>query len=130
MGNTGKDNRLWQMRRLVKLCGGTNLAAELVLRSPAYVTAIAGPSPQRAIGDKSAAHIERSFGLRPGELDDPPPIQFSGENSLIDQVVEILAKASEKDKELVFNIANLIVGRSLIDQARSCESKATTEESS
>ena len=40
-----RQNRLWQMRRLVKLAGGANAAAEKLGRSPAYVTAIAGPNP-------------------------------------------------------------------------------------
>lgn len=71
-----RQNRLWQMRRLVKLAGGVNAAAEKLGRSPAYVTAIAGPNPQRNIGDKMAAVIEEAFGLQPGDLDQPPPEQI------------------------------------------------------
>lgn len=108
-----RQNRLWQMRRLVKLAGGVNAAAEKLGRSPAYVTAIAGPNPQRNIGDKMAAVIEEAFGLQPGDLDQPPPEQISNKDPLIDQIVGILSGTSDEDKEFVLSITDWVVRRSL-----------------
>lgn len=53
-----QENRLWNLRQLIKAAGGTNAAAEKLARSPSYLTGIAGPQPQRTIGDRIATHIE------------------------------------------------------------------------
>lgn len=113
MSDTTKENRLWQMRRLVKLCGGSNAAALKINRAESYVTAIAGPNPKRSIGDKMATHIETAFSLQPGELDQPPPAQMSRKYPMTDATVEVMSGAGDAAKELIFQFADWIVRKEM-----------------
>ena len=68
-----QQNRLRNFRIILKSIGGTNEAARMMNKKNTYITHIAGPTPVRNIGDKIAAQIESTFGLKPGDLDLPPP---------------------------------------------------------
>lgn len=109
-----RENRLWNMRQIVRSCGGVNAAARILKRDNAYITAIAGPNPTRSIGDRITPVIEEAFGLQPGALDLPAPEETKRDDPLIGQICATLANASEADKEFVLHIAEWIVKRRLI----------------
>lgn len=58
-----QENRLWNFRQLMRQMGGTNEIARRLGRKNSYITAIAGPNPTRAIGDKLAHTIESALGI-------------------------------------------------------------------
>ena len=107
-----QENRLWNLRRLIKSAGGTNAAAaEKLERRPAYLTGIAGLHPQRTIGNKIAQHIESTFGLPPGALDNDPPQETKGPDPFLSQISATLAMCSDDDKAFVLAMAEWIAAR-------------------
>ncbi len=106
-----RENRLWNMRQLVRSCGGVNAAARILKRDNSYVTAIAGPNPTRSIGDRAATTIETAFGLPSGALDFNPPEETKREDPLIAQICATLANAPDADKEFVLHMSEWIVKR-------------------
>lgn len=106
-------NRLWNFRQLIRSAGGTNEAARILGKKNSQVTAIGGPNPNRAIGNKIAAQIELAFGLHPGSLDAPPPKQAQTGDRYLSQLASTLANASDSDKEFVVAVADWIVSRSI-----------------
>lgn len=107
-----QEARLWNLRQLIKGSGGTNAAAEILDRSPAQLTGVAGPSPMRAIGDKLAQHIEKCFNLEPGSLDKPPPVETKTADPFLAQISSTLALCSDSDKAFVLAMSEWIAERS------------------
>lgn len=108
-----QQNRLWNFRQLVRTCGGVNEAARILSKKNSYITAIAGLTPVRAIGDKVAAQIEAGFGLAPGALDAPPPHQSRVNDQYLAQISSTLANASDDDKAFVLHMAQWLAARSI-----------------
>lgn len=106
-----RENRLWNMRQLVRSSGGVNAAARIMKRDNSYITAIAGPNPTRSIGDRAAGTIEAAFGLASGALDFNPPEETKREDPLIAQICATLSNASDVDKEFVLHMSEWIVKR-------------------
>lgn len=108
-----QENRLWNFRQIINAAGGTNEAARIMDKHNSYITQIAGPKPQRNIGNRMATMIETAFGLPPGSLDAAPPKQASNEDEYIAQICATLANAPSADKEFVLAVAEWIVSRSM-----------------
>jgi len=113
MSDSIMKNRLWNLRRLVKAVGGTNSLADTLGRSPAYITALCGPNPQRNIGDKTATHIENIFEMAPGTLDLDPPREVGNSDPILAEIAETLAYGQDQDKEFILAMSQWIVSRSL-----------------
>lgn len=107
-----QENRLWNLRQLIKAAGGTNAAAEKLARSPSFLTGIAGPKPQRTIGDRIATHIETVFGLPPGSLDNDPPKESKTDDPFLAQISATLAMCNDNDKAFVLAMSEWIAARS------------------
>jgi len=108
-----QENRLWHFRQLVKLAGGNNAAADILGVLPPYVSQLVGTNKQRRnIGDRTAAKIERCFGLASGSLDADPPKQADNDDLYLREIVSTLANASDNDKEFVLAMAQWIASRS------------------
>jgi hypothetical protein len=108
-----QKNRLWNFRQIIRSVDGTNEAARIMGKKNSYITQIAGPNPQRNIGNRMATMIETAFGLNPGSLDTPPPKQLGNEDPYLSQLCAVLANAPDTDKELVLAIAEWLAGRSM-----------------
>lgn len=111
------SNRLWHLRQLVKAAGGNNAAAAIIGVRPSYITAIAGPNPNRTIGDRMAAKIERCFGMEPDALDADPPKQSNNGDPHIAEIVSTMANCTVEDKEFVLAISQWIAARSTANNA-------------
>lgn len=102
-----KGYRLWNFRQLVKSVGGNKQAANRLDKFPSYITQIAGPNPERDIGDKIAAEIEAAFNLPPGSLDNPPPKEAKDKDEFVSKIASVLAFNSKEDREMVLEIAKV-----------------------
>lgn len=111
--STIQENRLWHFRQIIETVGGVNEAARIMDKKNSYITAISGPNPNRSIGDRTAATIERAFGLAPGALDAPPPKETRNPDTYLARITSTLANASDTDKEFVLNVAQWIANRSM-----------------
>lgn len=100
-----KENRLWNLRRLVEAAGGINAAARITGRHNSQLTDLCGPNPKRSIGDRVAAAIETAFNLPPGALDHPPPKETKAGNPFISRIAATLANVPDEDKDFVLSIA-------------------------
>ena len=107
-----QKNRLWNTRQVIKSCGGTNAAAAILGVRAAYVTAIAGPNPNRTIGNRMATKIETCFGLPPGSIDMDPPSGVRDDDPFLSEIAATLANTTDEDKEFVLAISQWIVSRS------------------
>lgn len=112
------EYRLWNFRQLVRNAGGTNGAAEILGVRPSYITAIAGPNPNRTIGDRMAAKIEATFGLEPGSLDQPPPVESKTEDPYLAEIVSTMANTTDEDKEFVLAMSHWIASRRVASSTR------------
>lgn len=110
--NKVRENRLWNLRQIITAAGGTNEAARIMQKKNSYVTQIAGPNPQRNIGNRMPQSIEQAFGLAPGSLDADPPKQSRGDDYL-SRICATLANAPERDKEFVLAMSEWLAGRSM-----------------
>lgn len=108
-----QSNRLWNLRQLVRSCGGVNEAARIMGKKNSYITAISGPNPNRSIGNRMAAAIETAFTLQPGSLDAAPPKESRDTNRWLAQISSTLANASDNDKEFVLAMSQWLVGRTI-----------------
>lgn len=109
-----QENRRWHLRQIMRAVGGNNAVAALLNGvSTSYITIVAGPSPTRNIGDKTAAKIEAAFGLAPGALDLPPPKEPTGADPYISEISATLANVDDTDKEFVLAIAQWVAARAL-----------------
>jgi len=106
-------NRLWNFRQVIKAVGGVNEAARIMGKKNSYITAISGPNPNRSIGNRMCATIEKSFGLTPGSLDLPPPKEAKNNDAHLARISATLANATTADKEFVLAFAEWLVGRSM-----------------
>lgn len=105
-------NRLWNFRQIIKSSGGTNVVARLMGKKNAQITQCGGPNPTRSIGNRMAADIERAFSLEPGSLDAPPPPEAMNKDVLLGEICSALANSSDEDRELVLELAKVVVLRS------------------
>ena len=85
------QNRLWNLRQIVKAAGGTNALAKITGRKNSQISDLAGPNPQRNIGSKLSASLETELGLAPGRLDIPPPKEAKVSDPYLSQIVATLA---------------------------------------
>lgn len=106
------QNRLWNLRQIVKAAGGTNALAKITGRKNSQISDLAGPNPQRNIGSKLSASLETELGLAPGSLDIPPPKEAKVSDPYLSQIVATLAHTSDDDKQFVLAMANWIAARS------------------
>lgn len=118
MSDSTQKNRLWNLRRLVKISGGTNAAAKKIGRSPSYITALCGPTPQRGIGDRTAALIEDAFEMAPGTLDVDPPKEVKNSDPVIAEIAETLSYSKDEDKEFMLAMSQWLVSRSMNEKPR------------
>jgi hypothetical protein len=109
-----QENRRWHLRQIMKAVGGNNaVAAKLDGVSTSYITIVAGPTPSRNIGDRTAAKIEKAFNLPPGSLDLPPPEETKDADPYLAQISATLANVGDSHKELVLSIAQWVADRAL-----------------
>ncbi|MBC5766069.1 hypothetical protein [Ramlibacter albus] len=71
--NAREQNRLANVRRLIKTAGSIKAFAAKVGAALSTVSQYAGPNPRRRITENMARGWEEALGLREGELDAPPP---------------------------------------------------------
>lgn len=65
-----EGNRLANLRRLMKQCGGTTKFAErLGYANPAFVSQMGGPNPSRKISERTARGAEAALKLPAGWMD-------------------------------------------------------------
>lgn len=108
------ENRRWNFRQLIRSAGGNNAVAALMNVSTSYIVIVAGPTPTRNIGPKMAAKIEARFGLNPGALDVPPPVEaMNTQDHYLSSIAATLANAPDDDKELVLSFSHWVRSRSL-----------------
>lgn len=113
--------RHWNLRAIIKACGGNNAAAAIMGTSPSNLSQYGRKNPGRNIADDFAANVEKAFGLPPGALDNPIPKEvgdaslreINSRDKYLSQLIETLANASDDDKAFVLNTAQWIVHRSL-----------------
>lgn len=108
-----QEHRVWHLRALVRSAGGVNAAARKLDRQNTYVTQMLSddPNTKRNIGSKMAAHIESCFGLAPGSLDQPPPVETKASDPYLSRIAGFLATAPDDDKELVMALAEWVAKR-------------------
>jgi len=109
---TVKENRLWNFRQIIRSLG-VNEVARLLGKKNSYITAIGGPNPTRAIGNKVAQQVETVFKLEPGSLDSAPPAETMNTDDYLARICSVLANANDGDKEFVLHVAAWIVGRTM-----------------
>jgi hypothetical protein len=70
--NAREQNRLANVRRLIKKAGTIKAFAASVGAALSTISQYAGPNPRRRITENMARGWEEALGLREGELDAPP----------------------------------------------------------
>lgn len=106
-----KLNRYWNFRGIVET-SKNNKVADMLGKTAPYVSAIAGPKPNRAIGDEIAGQIERAFHLPPGSLDAKPDRRTTNEDPLIGEVARIMSVSTDMDRQLILSVVKAICGHS------------------
>ena len=107
-------NRRDHLRLLVIASGGPKKAAQKIgYRASTYITQTLRDPPDRPIGDKSAARIEKAFALPPGAMDFPLPDEAEGPDPFISAIVATLTHASQADKEFVLHMSQWLAARSV-----------------
>jgi hypothetical protein len=107
-----KLHRYWNLRSIVEAASVTIVAEMMGVQTP-RVTAIAGPNPVRAIGDATAASIEKTFSLKPGAIDAKPDRHALSDDESIAEVALIMSTASVADKVLISGLAKTVVGHTV-----------------
>lgn len=104
--------RYWNFRGIVESCSNA-IAADMLKKKTSYITAIAGPNPNRAIGDDVALLIETTFHLGVGGLDAKPDRRVSNDDPKIGELARMMSVANELDKDLLLRIAKQVFGHSI-----------------
>ncbi len=105
--------RHWNFRQVVNACGGVNEAARILKKTNSNVSQYYVMPPKRSIGDRFAAQIESTFGLKPGDLDLPPPPEAQAEDALLAELSSVMVNTSPDDKKIMIGIAKLFAERNL-----------------
>jgi len=105
-------NRHYNLQQLVKIYGATEVANRMG-RFDSYITKIARDEPGRNIGRIIATAAEKAFGMAPGDLDKPAPIESRSKDETISRISGVLSVATQHDKEFVLAMSEWIVSRSM-----------------
>ncbi len=104
--------RYWNLRGIVEASSNA-IVADMLKKKTSYITAIADPNPNRAIGDDIALEIEAAFHMPVGGMDAKPDRRISNEDPKIAEVARMMSVANELDKSLLLRIAKQIFGHSI-----------------
>ena len=129
--NAREQNRLANVRRLIKKAGTITAFAARVGAAISTVSQYAGPNPRRRITENMARGWEEALGLREGELDAPPEDKLTvapspatprrrASDLVPPRMVDLSRIASPVTRALVEKLI-IVGGKNLLPEARAQE---------